>query len=170
MVGKVVADALGVPLDIVVPRKIGFPGQEEYAIGAITETGEAVWNETERARVSEDYVAEVMQREQAEAKRRLEVYRGGRTARDLKNKIVIVVDDGVATGYTMRAAIQTIRAEGAKNIIVAIPLAPSDTVEKLRGEVENVIALQQPTFFWAIGAHYQEFSQVSDDEVVALMK
>lgn len=170
VVGKVVADALGGPLDIVVPRKIGFPGQEEYAIGAITETGEVVWNEEEKRRVSGEYVAEVMQREQVEAKRRLEVYRAGRPRRDLKNKIVIVIDDGVATGYTMRAALKTVRAEGAKKIIVAVPLAPPDTVEMLQKEVDEVVALQQPTFFWAIGAHYQEFHQVSDEEVVQLMK
>lgn len=170
VIGKVVADALGVLLDIVVPRKIGFPGQEEYAIGAITETGEVVWNEAERARVPGPYLETAIKREQAEAKRRLDAYRAGRPPRDLKNKVVIIVDDGVATGYTMRAAIRTVRAEGVKKIVVAVPLAPADTVEKLKGEVDEVIALQQPISFWAIGAHYQEFHQVSDGEVIQLMK
>ncbi|MEK7557266.1 MAG: phosphoribosyltransferase family protein [Patescibacteria group bacterium] len=166
VVGNVVARALSAPLDIVVPRKIGFPGHEEYAIGAITETGEAVWNEAERARVSDEYVKEAMTHEQAEAKRRLNVYRSGRQARDVEGTIVILVDDGIATGYTMRAAIKTLRTEAPQKIVVAVPLAPPETVEQLRAEVDEVIALQQPRFFGAIGVHYQEFGQVDDETVI----
>lgn len=168
-IGRVVADALQAPLDIVVPRKIGFPGHEEYAIGAITETGEAVWNELERARVNEEYIQEAMQQEQAEAKRRLNTYRPGRPARDVRGKIVILVDDGIATGYTMRAAIKTLRAEAPAKIVVAVPLSPLETVEELRGEADEIIVLQQPAKFFAIGAHYQEFDQVDDERVMALM-
>lgn len=169
VVGRIVANALDVPLDIVVPRKIGFPGQEEYAIGAITETGEAVWNKAERARVSDEYVKQAMQQEQAEARRRLNAYRAGRQARDVKGKVVILVDDGIATGYTMRAAIATLRTEQPMKIVLAVPLAPPETIEEFRGEVDEVIVLQQPRFFGAIGAHYQEFEQVDDETVVQLL-
>lgn len=170
VVGAVIAQELDLPLDIVVPRKIGFPGQEEYAIGAVTETGEVVWNEVERGRVSDQYARETTAREQAESRRRLKTYRGERPARDLENKAVILVDDGVATGYTMRAAIKTVRAEGAKKIVLAVPLAPGDTVKQLKKDVDEMVVLEQPLMFWAIGAHYREFPQVSDEEVAALMK
>lgn len=169
VLGRIVADALGAQLDIVVPRKIGAPGNEEYAIGAITETGEAVWNEAERARVGDEYVKQIVAEEQAEARRRLDVYRQDMPARNVKDKVVILVDDGVATGYTMRAAIKTLRKEEAKEIIAAVPVAPRDSVEQLREEADEVVVLDTPGMFWAIGAHYQEFEQTSDAEVVKLL-
>ena len=168
VLGRIIADALGAPLDIVVPRKIGAPGNEEYAIGAITETGEAVWNEAERARVAGDYAERVVAEEQAEAKRRLDVYRKDMPARDVKGKIVILVDDGAATGYTMRAAIQTMRKEGARKIVAAVPVAPKDTAEELKAEADEVVVLDTPRMFWAIGAHYDTFNQVNDDTVISL--
>jgi predicted phosphoribosyltransferase len=137
VVGAEVARELALPLDIVVPRKIGAPGNEEYAIGAITEAGEPVWDHqaVSLTDASEEYRAQTVERERAEARRRLTTYRGDRPPRDLKGKMVILVDDGIATGFTMRAAIQTIRAEGAKRIVLAVPVAAADSIAKLRHEL-----------------------------------
>lgn len=170
VLGRVVADALQVPLDLVVPRKIGAPGNEEYAIGAITEEGDAVWNEAEKALADTVYLESEVRKQQAEARRRLDLYRAGLPPRDLRGKTAIVVDDGVATGYTMLAAVATIRAAGAARIVIAVPVAPSDSVEKLKTAVDEVVVLETPRLFFAIGAFYGEFGQVDDETVIKLMK
>ncbi|MBI4457957.1 phosphoribosyltransferase [Candidatus Uhrbacteria bacterium] len=169
VLGRIVADALEAPLDLVVPRKIGAPENEEYAIGAITETGEAVWNSAERARVSDAYAAAAMKKERTEAERRLRLYRKNRPARNLRARTVIIVDDGIATGFTMRAAIKSIKKERPKKIVVAAPVSPSDAPEELRAEADEVIVLATPALFGSIGAFYEHFSQVDDDVVVRLM-
>lgn len=169
VLGRIVADALGAPLDIVVPRKIAAPENEEYAIGAITETGEAVWNSQERARVADAYAEEVMNKEKAEAARRLKLYRRDLPPRDLRNKTVLIVDDGIATGYTMRAAIKTVKKERPKKIIVAVPVAPPDAPGELMAEADEVIILAMPPLFGAIGAFYRSFPQVDDDAVIGLL-
>jgi putative phosphoribosyl transferase len=169
VLGRIVADLLGAPLDLVVPRKIGAPGNEEYAIGAITEAGDAVWNEVEKALTDTGYLESEVKKQQAEARRRLGLYRAGLPPRDLKDKTVIVVDDGVATGYTMLAAVATVRAAGAARIVAAVPVAPADSVEKLRASVDEVVVLETPRIFWAIGAFYGQFGQVDDETVIKLM-
>ncbi len=169
VLGRAVADALDAPLDIVVPRKIGAPSNEEYAIGAVTETGEAVWNEEEKAAAGEAYCEKAAAEQRQEAQRRLKLYRQGRPARAISGKTVIIVDDGIATGLTMRAAIRTVRGERPARIVVAVPVAPADTVERMSGEADELIALQVPDVFYAIGAFYQEFDQVDDQMVIALM-
>lgn len=168
VLGRVIADALFLPLDIVVPRKIGAEFNEEYAIGAITETGDAVWNEAERALANKEYVKQKMYEQMQEAARRLSVYRKNLPPRNFKDKTVLLVDDGIATGLTIRAAIATVKTEGAKRVVVAVPVAPSDVIDELKKEVDQVIALTDLTE-GAIGAAYQTFPQVDDEKVMALL-
>ncbi|MBI4250015.1 phosphoribosyl transferase [Candidatus Uhrbacteria bacterium] len=172
VLGRIVADALHVPLDIVVPRKIGYPGNEEYAIGALTETGDIIWNEEERAHANKAELEKIVEREKKEAQRRLSKYRAGMPDRNFTGKTLIIVDDGIATGLTMFAAIKSVRTLGAAHIIVAIPGGPADTVEKLREEkdIDDVIVLEIPSLFFAVGGLYQEFGQVEDEEVIKFMK
>ncbi len=168
--GREVADALRLPLDIVVPRKIGSPGDPEYAIGAVTEEGDAVWNESERRAAGEEYLAATLAAERAAARRRLATYRAGMPARSLRGKTVIVVDDGVATGHTMRAAVATVRREGAARLVVAVPVCPPDSRASLEAVADEVEVIESPRAFAAIGAHYGAFPQVSDGEVLRLMR
>ena len=170
VLGRIIADFLGAPLDIVVPRKIGAPWSNEFAIGAIAESGEAVWDEAEKLKVSPQYIEETIKKEQIEAQRRLNVYREGLPPRDFKGKTVIVVDDGIATGLTMRAAITSLRAEKPQKIIVAVPAAPQSSVEELKREADNVIGVLTPAYFPAVGAFYRDFPQVSDSEVIRLLR
>jgi len=172
VLGRIVADALRVPLDIVVPRKIGYPGNEEYAIGALTETEDIIWNEEERSRADVAAIEKIVEREKNEAKRRLATYRAGMSGRNFYGKTIIIVDDGIATGLTMFAAIKSVRTLGAAHIIVAIPGGPADTVEKLKKEkdIDDVLVLEIPPLFFAVGGLYQEFGQVEDEEVIKLMQ
>jgi predicted phosphoribosyltransferase len=170
VLGRVVADALKVPLDLVVPRKIGAPGHEEYAIGAIAESGEAVWNEAKRRNFDPRDLTAIVEREKVEARRRLGTYRQGLPPRDFRDKTVLLVDDGVATGYTMRAAIRSAREEGPKRIVAAVPVCPEDSLSILKKEADEAVVLHVPILFFAIGAFYGEFPQVSDEEVLRLMK
>lgn len=170
VLGRVAADALALPLDLVVPRKLGAPGNPEYAIGALAEHGEAVWNEGERRIYDEGVLERLVAQEREESLRRLRTYRGALPPRDLSGKTVILVDDGVATGYTMRAAIRTARREGAARVVVAVPVAAPDAVELLKDEADEVIVLTAPEAFFAIGDFYDEFPQVSDEEVLRLMR
>ncbi len=169
IVAAEMAKALGLPLDIIVPRKIGAEGNPEYAIGAITETGDAIWNERERRAANPAYLKRVVAEEQAEAKRRLDLYRQGRPPRDLKDKTVILVDDGIATGLTMLAAIKTARAEGANRVIAASPVAAADTTEKLKTMADDLVVLDTPASFGAVGEFYEHFDQTTDEEVMALL-
>lgn len=170
VVGREVAHNLNLPLDIVVPRKIGHPTNPEYAIGAITETGEGIWNEEERIQINTDWLKTKISKEQKEAQRRLKAYRGDRPPLDLREKIVIIVDDGIATGLTMRAAIASVRAQKSTKIIVAVPVSARDSAEVIRREVDELVVLEAPPFFGAIGAFYSDFQQVGDDEVIKLLE
>lgn len=170
VLGRVICDALGAPLDIVVPRKIGAPDNEEYAIGALTEGGEAVWNRMEKERYSESELNSIVEKERSESRRRLSVYRAGLPQRVIKDRVVILVDDGVATGFTIRSAIKTIKAEGPQKIIVALPGGPEDTIGIVKKEVDDVIVIDIPSVFWAVGQLYEDFPQVNDNEVIALLK
>jgi predicted phosphoribosyltransferase len=169
VVGYEVARALNLPLDIVVPRKIGAPGNPEFSIGAITETGEMILNE-EVFGISEDYLKNEAEKEKREAGRRLKLYRGDRPPLDLKNKTVIIVDDGLATGLTMRAAIASVKKMKAKKIIVAVPITPPEAVELIKKEADEIIYLEAPLLFGAVGAFYKEFGQTTDEEVIELLK
>jgi predicted phosphoribosyltransferase len=172
VVGAEVAKALDLPLDIVVPRKIGAPGNEEFAIGALTEAGEVVWNEEALALThpTEEYKRETIAAEQQEAQRRLATYRGNRPPRNVKGKTVLLVDDGIATGATTRAAIRTLRAEGAQRIVLAVPVAAADSIAALRSEADEIVCLHAPQWFGAVGAFYDVFDQTTDEEVIALLR
>ena len=166
------AKILHLPLDIVCPRKIGAPFNEEYAVGAITETGEGIISEdlVNELGISQDYLKKTIEEEAKKAKWRLDHYRKNRPPRNLKGKQVLLIDDGLATGSTMRAAIKTLRAEQAKKIIMAIPVAPPDTLDKLEKEVDKTVCLAAPPSFFAVGQFYDFFDQVTDEEVTALLE
>lgn len=168
VVGYEVAAALNLPLDIVCPRKISAPFNPELAIGAITETGECIVSKdlVQMLEVSEAYIERACAREKEEAARRIAHYRQKRAPRQLKGKTVILIDDGLATGSTMRAAIQTCKAEGAAYLIVAVPVAPAETIEKIKQEVDRVVCLSTPSPFQAVGQFYNHFDQTSDEEVI----
>jgi putative phosphoribosyl transferase len=166
-----VSQALKLPLDIVCPRKIGAPMNKEFAIGAITETGEGVFDEDTIARlhISKDYIAKEVAIEKSKALHRLDIYRKGKPARNLEGKTIILIDDGLATGATMKAAIRSVRAEGAKKVVVAIPVSPPDTLEEMKTLADEVICLLTPRYFQAVGQFYENFEPTEDEEVIDLM-
>lgn len=170
VVAAEVAQKLELPLDIIVTRKIPAESDPEYAIGALSETGEVIWNEEEKKQNRKAYLDEVVKREQTEAQRRLSVYRKNRPARLLRQHVVILVDDGIATGFTMRAAIQTAKQEGAKKIVVAVPHGASDTLARIKQDVDLLIALEESVIYFSVGQYYEQFPQVTDEEVLSLMK
>jgi len=171
VVGFEVARKLDAPLDLIIPRKIGAPGNPELAIGAVTQDGTVIMDHElmKNLRVSESYLNEETKRQIEEIKRRMKRYRGDRPFSPLEGKTVIIVDDGIATGATMLAAIHSVRKKKPASIIVAVPVAPYSTLEKLRGEADGIVCLSTPEPFFAIGQFYQNFEQVSDDEVVHLL-
>lgn len=170
-VARHVADRLGAPLDVICVRKLGFPGQPEYSMGAIGEGGVRILDQRviDRAAITDRAVAEVERRERAELERRTTGYRGARPRIDLTDRIAIIVDDGLATGNTARAAIQVARASGARAVILAVPVAPESTIAALQSEADQVIALAVPSSFRAVGEWYKDFSPTTDAEVTAAL-
>lgn len=166
-----VASALKVPLDLMLVRKLGTPGQEELAMGAIAQNGVRVLNPevVDVLRISEDVISSVERRERKELERRQRAYRGNRPPPDLRDKRVILVDDGLATGATMRSAIKAVRAQAPALIVVAVPMAPVETIAVLQQEADEVICLATPEPFVAIGCWYHEFAQISDTECKTLL-
>jgi predicted phosphoribosyltransferase len=171
VVGREVADRLDAPLDVLVVRKLGFPGQSELAMGAIASGGVRVLNEAllDQTGVSQALVDDVVGRERVELERREVLYRGDRAAPDVSGKTVLVVDDGLATGSTMLAAVQALRSVRAGRIVVAVPTAPRQTCEALEDVADEVVCLRQPDPFYAVGLSYEDFAEVIDDEVRALL-
>ncbi len=167
-----VAKALGVPLDVTITRKLGAPGNPELAIGAVGSDGAVVLDgETVQAlRVGQEYLDREIERQIEEVRRRAKTYRGDRPPVALEGKRVVVVDDGLATGATMLATVRTLRGRNPKEIIVAVPVAPPDAIRRLEGEADRVISLMTPAYFWAVGMFYEDFNQVSDEEVKALLE
>lgn len=166
-----VAMALKLPLDIVCARKIGSPYNPELAIGAITDSGEGYFNEALIAALNVDqaYIDTEVAKESKEAMRRAIVYRQNRPKINLEGKTVILIDDGLATGATMKASIQAVKADGADAVIVALPVAPFDIFEEIKDSVNSAIALETPVDFYAVGEFYDEFTQTTDQEVIDLM-
>lgn len=167
-----VAKALGAPLDVFLVRKLGVPGHEELAAGAIASGGVRVLNEdvVRSMGLSESRLNEIAAREQAVLERREQLYRGHSLAVELAGKQVIVVDDGLATGATMRTAVAALKRLGPARIIVAVPTAPVETCNMLSKEADEVVCAMTPSPFSSIGEWYEEFNQVSDDQVVALLE
>src|SRR5580693_10614714 len=171
-VGYEIAQALGVPLDVILVRKVGLPAQPELAMGAIGEDGVRLVNTevVQAEQVSERAFAEVEQRERAELRRRAERYRLDRPRAAVAGRTAIVVDDGIATGSTARAACQVARAHGAARVVLAVPVAPQASLEALASSADEVLAAEVPEPFLAIGQWYQDFTQTSDAEVVELLR
>lgn len=169
-VAAVVADALGAPLDIVIPRKVGAPGNPELGLGAVAEDVEVLDEHLIRVLdVSEEYLRGEIAAQQEEIARRSSLYRGGRPAADLDGKVAVVVDDGVATGGTAAAALRWARAKGAKKVVLAVPVAPHEATRRLQAEADEVRVLAAPEPFFAVGQWYRSFPQVSDERVVRLL-
>jgi predicted phosphoribosyltransferase len=171
-VGYEVARELGVPLDVFVVRKLGTPGQVELAMGAIASGGVRVLNRDviEGLGIPDWTVEEVTQQEQAELERRERQYRGDRPPLDAQGKTVILVDDGLATGSTMRAAAKALRKAGAARIVVAVPVASRATCDQLREEGNEVVCATTPEPFYAVGQWYKDFAQTSDEEVREILE
>lgn len=168
-VAEVVAEGLGAPLDIVMVRKVGLPGQRELALAAVTNGADPVLTVNEHvsrsAGLNIDRIWELAEPELREIARRRELYLGGRPAIPIKGKAVIVVDDGIATGATMRASLRHVRARGPARLILAVPVSPADTLAELSAMVDEVVCLETPRPFHAVGVHYTSFEQVSDAAV-----
>lgn len=169
VVAAEIAKILQKPLDIIIVRKIGHPLNPEYAVGALADD-EVVLNEAETDLIDKKVLDEIIEREKAEASRRRKIYLENQKPISLKDKIAILVDDGLATGLTMEAAIRAVKKQAPQKIIVAVPVAPADTAKKISKQAE-LITLDIPNvFLGAIGAYYQDFGQVSDGEVIELLK
>jgi putative phosphoribosyl transferase len=166
-----VAQRLGIPLDVFVVRKLGVPGFEELALGAIASGGVRVLNEDVVRALpnANELVESVTAREMAEVERREQIYRDGRPAPELRGRIVILVDDGLATGATMRAAVAALRQLGAAKIVVAVPVGAAETCREFEHEVDEIVCLIAPEWFQAVGQFYEDFSQTSDEEVRELL-
>jgi len=166
-----VAKALGAPLDLCIVRKLGVPGQPELAMGAVAPGGVRVLDEevVGMLGIPEATIASVEARERQELGRRILAYRGGRPLPDVQGRTVVLVDDGVATGSTMRAALQALRAQRPAALVVAVPVAPGESLAWLRGLADEVVCLRKPDPFFAIGEWYEDFRQTRDEEVIALL-
>jgi putative phosphoribosyl transferase len=170
-VGYEVALALGVPPDVMQVRKLGVPGHEELAMGAIASGGVRILSENvvQALGIPERVIATVAAAEEHELHRRERIYREGRPFPDVSGRIVILIDDGLATGSTMRAAAAALRAQGAGRLVAAVPVAPKETCDALRDLVDEVICAVTPESFLAVGEWYEDFTQTSDAEVQALL-
>lgn len=170
-VGVEVAQALGAPLDVFIVRKLGLPGHEELAMGAIASGGVQVLNHDliEQVGIRPDRIEQVARRERLELERRERLYRGDRPFPDLTGKTVILVDDGLATGSTMRAAVEALRSKGPRRIVVAVPVAAPETCEAFRFLADEIVCAVTPEPFHAVGLWYEDFSETTDDEVHELL-
>lgn len=167
-----VARALKAPLDVVVVRKLGMPGRPEVAMGAVGEGGVVVVDDEVMTygRVGPRELAAAREREEREVERRVVRFRGGRPPQQVHGRKVVLVDDGIATGSTARAACRVVRAQGAARVVLAAPVAPEGAVRRVRGEADEVVCLETPRDFYAVGQWYRDFTQTSDDEVVRLLQ
>ncbi|SEA94353.1 phosphoribosyltransferase [Variovorax sp. YR216] len=165
-----VAHALGAPLDVLVVRKLGFPGQEEFAMGAIASGGIRVMSEMEGGwPVSDRQIEAVVAREQAELERRERRYRAGRPPLEMAGRVVILVDDGLATGATMSAAVKAARAASPARVVVAVPVASAEAVQSVGALADEVVCLYTPEHFRAVGLWYEDFTQTRDEEVEEML-
>jgi putative phosphoribosyl transferase len=173
-VGFEIAERLDAPLDVALVRKIGVPWQPELALGAVGDGAEphVIINEALAAdlAIDESYIARETARQLKEIERGRRIYLGDRPPVPFASRTVIIVDDGIATGSTVRAALRAVSKAGAGRIVLAVPVAPEDTIERLRAEVDEIVCVSSPSPFIAVGAHYDEFPQLTDADVVALLE
>jgi putative phosphoribosyl transferase len=172
-VGFEVANRLKAPLDVIVVRKLGAPGQPELGLGAIVDGDhpQSVLNREiiQELKVSPEYLQTEIESELNEIRRRQDLYRKGRPSIEVAGRTVIVVDDGIATGGSIRAALRGVRRKRARKLVLAVPVAPPETIESLRSEADEVICLEKPALFFAIGEFYEDFDQTTDREVIDLL-
>ena len=170
--GFEIARAIAAPLDVLIVRKIGFPFQEELAIGAVSETGAVVLNQRiiTHGGVTKKHIEDEISAQKKEIDRRIKLYRGGRQLEKVEGKTIILVDDGVATGATMKAAIATLREEKIEKLVVAVAVSPLETADELRTLCDEFICLYTPSDFMAVGNYYRDFTQVTDEEVTEILK
>lgn len=161
----------GFKWDLIIPRKLGAPHNKEIAIGAISFDGTYLLNQEfiDLLHIPNEYIDKAIYEQTEEIKRRLIKYKGNESYPDIKNKTVILIDDGIATGFTIQAAIESIRKHNPKKIVLAVPVAPQDTITHLEKIVDEIICLQIPNKFYAVGLHYRNFEQTSDEEVINLI-
>lgn len=171
VLGHAIARSLSLPLDIISTRKIGHPTSPEYAIGAVDEDGAHILNQTETVSINKQWLQEEIAKQREEAGRRSTLYRKGMKRLNLAGRVVIIVDDGIATGFTMRLAVKVAQKQQPERVVVAVPVAPSESIHELIKEgADEVIVLDEPEeFMGAVGAHYMEFEQVDDKEVIRLL-
>lgn len=170
IVGEVVARELAAPLDVVVPRKIGAPGNPELAIGAIAPGVRVLDPRMVGALgVTESYLQREIAAQEAEIERRQHAFREGRPPQRIEGRVAVVVDDGVATGSTAVAALRWARAEGASRVILAVPVAPPQTLARLKPEADELVMLETPEPFFAVGEWYRDFDQTTDEQVIAAL-
>ena len=165
--GYYIAKYFNFPLELMLTKKIGHPLSEEYAIGAVSLSGEIF---EQRPDVSDEYIQNEIVRIRKSLKERYKKFMGDRQPVDIKNKIVLVVDDGIATGNTIIAAIKMIRNQNPKKIVVAVPVSPPETARKIKSQVDDFICLYTPSKFGGVGQFYDDFSEVGDEEVIRLLK
>ena len=169
--GRIIAERLEGDLDVVLTRKLGAPGNPEFAIGAVDETGWTYLADyAESAGATSEYVAREVAAQMETMRRRRAQYTPARAPLDPAGRVVIAVDDGLATGATMLAALHALRAKQPQRLVCAVPVASQEALEKVRAHADEVVCLQAPAFFYAVGQFYREFGQVSDEEVVSLLR
>ncbi len=168
-IGQVLHDELKLPLDIIIAKKIPHPMQEEFAIGAVGPGGVRIINDEAAASVPKEYLDNKIREITRSIDEKNKRYRGEFPLPALKGKIVIIVDDGIATGSTMIAAIRIARKQNPEKIVVAVPVAPADSLVHIKAEADEVICLETPTIFYAIGQFYEDFAQVEDEEAIAIL-
>lgn len=171
VVAAKVAEELEAPLDVIISRKIGAPHNPEVAIGAVTQDGTVIKDEAmvELLGVSDFQIRDMANLVSAEISRRVDAYRGGRAGHGVHNRTVIVIDDGIATGFTIKAALQSVRKANPSRLVLAVPVAPPETVKDLRSQVDDLVCLEEPNDFYAVGQFFQDFDQTSDEEVIELL-
>jgi len=165
-----ICKALQAPLDLIITRKIGHPLHSEYAIAAVAESGELFENPDEIKWINRTWYDKEVLKQQAEAKRRRDTYLAGKESISASNKIAILVDDGIATGLTMKAAVASVKHQGPAKVIVAVPVIPTDTLQTFQKLVDEVVCVKADPHLMAIGLFYKDFSQVEDEEVIQILK
>jgi putative phosphoribosyl transferase len=171
VLGVAVAKSLDAPLDLVIPRKVGHPEQPEYGVCAVTEDGHLVCSKEEISQLDPAWLTGEVQKQQAEAKRRFDTYLAGRPTVDARDKTAIIVDDGVATGLTVLAAIEEVKDRSPSKVVLAAPVIPGDVAQRLKRYVDEMVALDIPVLYLgAVGAYYDKFEQINDKQVIRLLE